>query len=279
MSRDADDLDADRPALPPDPDEESEADREVSDALGQTAAAALRAGAFETPPRSLRDRIMSQARALPFSFVHRDEGIWLPTLESPVATKELYRDSGDRLATRLVRVREGQSLPPSALGGWRSWYVVSGALQSSMWGEACEAGDAVMDADDRVVATALRDAVVLELTRAAVVESRYPAEMEGGRIVRAAKGTWLPYAPGIEVSPIAHGGRDSLVALRLTSGATLDDHEHDGVEELFVLSGSCVVERRPLREGDYHRANAGSEHAETQSGDDGCLLLVSLRPP
>jgi anti-sigma factor ChrR (cupin superfamily) len=156
--------------------------------------------------------------------------------------------------------------------------VVSGALHSPDGGAPCEEGDAVVDVDAQVEATALRDSVILELTRAAVVEVRETAGMDRGRIVRAAEGRWLPYAPGIEVSPIAHGGRDSLVALRLTTGATLDDHEHDGVEELFVLSGSCVVERRPLREGDYHRANAGSEHAETQSGDDGCLLLVSLRP-
>lgn len=277
MSRDVDDSDPDRHADTRDPDNLPRDADGLADALGLTAAA-LKGRVFEAPPRSLRDRIMSMAGALPFSFILREEGIWLPSPDAPVAVKELYRDSGDRLTTRLIRARGGESLPQVPLGGRRRWYVVGGAIASPSWSEPCTSGDAVIDADTSLVATAVDDAVVLEFTRG---DAAVGGEWHGpasGDVVRAGAHDWLPYAAGIEVLPIAHGGRDSLVALRLTTGASLDDHKHDGVEELFVLSGSCVVERRPLRAGDYHRANAGSEHAQTESGDEGCLLLVSLRP-
>jgi len=49
------------------------------------------------------------------------------------------------------------------------------------------------------------------------------------------------------------------------------------VEELYVLEGGCSIAGHEMAVGDYHRAEAGTEHHNT-STDDGCLLLVISSP-
>lgn len=279
MSRDADERPeaSESPPLPAPPIDGAEEGDDLSHDLEETFEAALTSAKFTAPPADLRDRILSFARGASFSFIGEREGIWLPTPDAPVAHKELYRDSHDQLATRLIRVRRGERVPPPPFPGERNVFLVKGTLASVEWTVECREGSVVFGVTSDAEATAERDALLLEWTRAHGAHE--PETRPAPRIVPNDSRGWFPYAPGIEVSPFAHEkGGDTLVALRLTKGATLDDHEHDGVEELFVLSGSCEVEGRPMATGDYHRANAGSHHAMTRSDDAGCVLLVSLRP-
>ncbi|MEO7965775.1 MAG: cupin domain-containing protein [Gemmatimonadaceae bacterium] len=284
MSRDAgepprDDDDA-RPSDPPDDgDVETGAEEDIS-ALGLRVADAFRSGPFDAPAPSLRARILSRARLAPFSSVRQSEGIWLPAAGAPVATKELYCDSSDRLATRLVRIAAGHPFRGAPLKVECSYYIVDGEIRSAAWTEPCVSGDVILAMDAENDVTALRETLLLEFTRRRAVRTRDATKTihSDERIVRARDRPWLWFADGIEISPLKiHEQVETLIIFRFSPGSLLDDHEHQGVEELYVLSGSCVVEEELLVRGDYHRASNGTVHATARSKEDGCTLLVSLR--
>jgi anti-sigma factor ChrR (cupin superfamily) len=97
-------------------------------------------------------------------------------------------------------------------------------------------------------------------------------------VVRAGADGWRAVAPGTRVRPLAGGAGESvdLALLEMAPGGLLPEHEHGGLEEIFLLRGSCRAQGRCIRAGDYHRAGHGSEHEDTTT-DEGCLMLVVLR--
>jgi len=97
-------------------------------------------------------------------------------------------------------------------------------------------------------------------------------------VVPAGADGWRAMAPGTRVRPLAAGHAESVdvVLLEMAPGAVLPEHEHGGLEEIFLLRGSCRAQGRSIRAGDYHRAGHGTEHEDTTT-DEGCLMLVVLR--
>ncbi len=224
-----------------------------------------------TPPPSLRARILAAARPQTFAFVMRDEGPWLPRSDAPVAVKELLADSRDRIATRLIRFQSGGPLPEPGLEGRRTFYVVRGAVVEGETREALTAG-------------AFRDEYPPRAWRAEsdtlLVEFSQRAAGDVGQLSQPGQGApWINALPGGRVRPLIGGseGPRSFLVLSMSPGATLPGHPHPGVEELFILSGSCTLDGRTLAAGDYHRAAAHSTHPDTRSLDDGCEVLVALR--
>ncbi|MGQ0646506.1 MAG: cupin domain-containing protein [Gemmatimonadaceae bacterium] len=239
-------------------------DEEELLALLAAAAVPLRA-----PSPSLRDRVL-RTTALALVFVDRDQGIWLPQPDASVATKELYRDSTDRLTSRLVRMRKGAALPDAALSGARSLFVLSGELQGNRATVATD--DCVDEGREHAPWTATADTLLLDFSSGddgAVRTTIHPS----------ADATWVPQTPQITIRLITQAVDPArqLIVVRAEPEATLVEHEHAGVEELYVLQGSCVVEGREMCEGDYHRALAGTSHRPTRTGAEGCVLLCSNR--
>ena len=89
---------------------------------------------------------------------------------------------------------------------------------------------------------------------------------------------WRPIAPGVRIRPLAGGAAESadVCLLEMDPDAVLPEHEHGGLEEIYLLRGSCRAQGRRIRAGDYHRAAHGSEHEDTTT-DEGCLMIVVLR--
>jgi quercetin dioxygenase-like cupin family protein len=230
--------------------------------------AAASAAARLEPPSGLRDRALASARQRPFSFVHRREGIWLPGPEAAVAVKELYVDSRDRYWTRMVHLAPGAQLPGAPLPS-RAFFVLSGVLRSG----AVEISDGsfVQEGGPFGAWTGVESALLVEFSTSAVPHQ--------ARIEHEADASWRPYAPGIRMRPLSISGdhRSDLLVLAADAGTTLGDHEHAGMEEMFVVRGSCRVEDVEMSEGDYHRAMEGSVHGPAVSGGAGCTLLISLR--
>ena len=222
------------------------------------------------PSPSLRERVLSAGTAMRLVFLDRHQGIWLPHPDSAVAIKELFCDSRDRATTRLLRVARNEALPAAALQGTRTLLVISGRL----WGDAgvAETGDCVDEPGVGSSWQAADDALVLDFST--VETNAAPA-----RVQTANGATWVPYGDGIRVRPLSppSNERRQLHLLSAEPNATLIEHEHAGVEELYVLQGSCTVEGRNMRLGDYHRAASGSSHDVTRTGADGCVLLCSVR--
>ena len=102
---------------------------------------------------------------------------------------------------------------------------------------------------------------------------------KGLTFIRASEGTWRGIAPGVIAKLLAFDpvSRRTTTLLRFEPGTSYAPHRHTAVEELYVLEGGCSIAGHEMAVGDYHRAEAGTEHHNT-STDDGCLLLVISSP-
>jgi anti-sigma factor ChrR (cupin superfamily) len=94
--------------------------------------------------------------------------------------------------------------------------------------------------------------------------------------MRASEGVWrrLPYA-GVSAKELSVEPSRGLVTmlLRMRPGSSFPAHEHHGPEECFVVEGNVRVGALQLSAGDFHHADAGTQHGEIVS-ETGCTLLL-----
>lgn len=93
----------------------------------------------------------------------------------------------------------------------------------------------------------------------------------------ANEGEWIdPGIPGLRVKILALDRPRDLVTLLLVAepGARYPAHRHSAGEECYVLKGSILCEGRVLHAGDFHHADAGSDHGELSTIDGAEVLLV-----
>jgi quercetin dioxygenase-like cupin family protein len=102
---------------------------------------------------------------------------------------------------------------------------------------------------------------------------------KGLTFVKASEGVWQEMAPGVSAKVLFFDpvSRRATALVRMTPGSRYAPHRHAEAEELYVLEGGCFCGGRELKAGDYHRAEAETEHHDTSS-DEGCLLLVISSP-
>ncbi len=102
---------------------------------------------------------------------------------------------------------------------------------------------------------------------------------KGLTFVKASEGTWHEMALGVSTKVLFFDqvSRRATALVRMTPGSFYAPHRHAEAEELYVLEGGCFCGGRELKAGDYHRAEAETEHHDTSS-DEGCLLLVISSP-
>jgi anti-sigma factor ChrR (cupin superfamily) len=82
---------------------------------------------------------------------------------------------------------------------------------------------------------------------------------------------------GMKVLSGGSGQGHRLILARLAAGATIPEHEHTCIEELFILSGHLHTEGFVLGPGDFFRAEVGTHHQELFS-PDGCTALLIYAP-
>lgn len=93
------------------------------------------------------------------------------------------------------------------------------------------------------------------------------------RTAEARTWTATPY-PGVQLSGLRRndeGGGAALV--KVAAGARVPTHEHPGGEDVYVLSGRCVVGALTLTAGDYLWTPPGPAHDLTALEDT--LLFVN----
>jgi anti-sigma factor ChrR (cupin superfamily) len=95
--------------------------------------------------------------------------------------------------------------------------------------------------------------------------------------IRASEGQWHELMEGVlvkrlHVDPVS-GMATSLV--KMLPGSALPIHQHQGVEQVFVIEGDCQVAGQQLTSGDYHRAEAGSTHESTSTVHGTLFLLIA----
>ena len=92
---------------------------------------------------------------------------------------------------------------------------------------------------------------------------------------RRQDGVWVTLALGVQmrmlqVAPV--GGTRSAM-LRMTAGSELPPHEHDELEECFVIDGSIRIGDEDFSAGDHLVAGAGSTHQRIVAHTPATLLL------
>jgi anti-sigma factor ChrR (cupin superfamily) len=119
-----------------------------------------------------------------------------------------------------------------------------------------------------------------ELTRRA--SERQPIahdQNESERIysILASEGDWVEWAEGIQFKPLFRDQASGLCTsiVRMRPGTALPPHRHTGTEQFFILEGDCHVHGRCLGPGDFHRAEAGTEHEYTYTVEGTMFLLVA----
>ena len=98
--------------------------------------------------------------------------------------------------------------------------------------------------------------------------SAQPQALAGFSFLLSGDEGWLPHTvPGVRMKVLSlDRQRDyAMLLLDVAPGATFPPHHHGGGEECYVLSGSLTACGRRIGPGDFHHADAGSDHDELVS--------------
>jgi quercetin dioxygenase-like cupin family protein len=109
------------------------------------------------------------------------------------------------------------------------------------------------------------------------VRAATPPARPANYTLLASEGQWneTPF-PGITMKILAIEPARNLVTMLLKGepGARYPSHRHSTGEECYVISGSVVIEGRLLRAGDFHHAEADSDHGEISTTEGTEVLLI-----
>ena len=211
-------------------------------------ASTLAGGAVPAKPRdSVRERLLSQIEA--HSDVRRDVKDSTPV---PSEMPAFVGHEGGRQSDRLL---------PQEVGPLLTWL-------RSCW-----------TAGSSFLRTLVIRSATSERVRYWKAKITFQQPTKGLTFIGASEGIWGRIAPGVTAKLLSFDpvSRRTTALLRFSPGTSYAPHRHAAVEELLVLEGGCSIAGREMAVGDYHRAEAGTEHHDTSS-DDGCLLLVISSP-
>jgi len=152
-----------------------------------------------------------------------------------------------------------------------------------------EFGDAVVDALALSAAAAppphLKTRILSRIAADSEGSARPASLPPGGRrilpgvsAVLVADVPWTPAAlPGLDFKVLhrddARGYTTRL--LRFAPGSTYPSHRHGATEEVFIVSGSVVLNGVTLRAGDYCRSEPGTLETAAFSTEGGMAIIVS----
>ena len=89
---------------------------------------------------------------------------------------------------------------------------------------------------------------------------------------------WEAFQPGVEIHRLWGDPQASSAALlRYAAGSSVPRHRHEGIENVYVLSGAQQDERGVHAAGTHVVNPAGSSHAVSSPG--GCVVLVVWERP
>jgi putative transcriptional regulator len=130
------------------------------------------------------------------------------------------------------------------------------------------------DASVEIAASASGDEPSPEVRHALLARVAAPVN----HTITATEGEWVETAvPGVRMKVLAiDRARDRVTMLLKGEPCTrYPAHRHSGPEECYVISGSLNVEGRVLRAGDFHHADAESDHGEIWTDEGMEVLLVA----
>lgn len=239
-----------------------------------------------TPPATIRERLVSN---IALEAAREDEQFELVanTLATGAAPAKPRDSVRGRLLSQIERHADAQcdlrdsvhtlgatlSLKGDGLASEKESRLPQDLGSLSYWVQYCRTA----------VSNALRTLVIRVVTSERVrywkAKMTFQQPIKGLTFIKAAEGVWRGIAPGVTAKILSFDpvSRRITTLLRFAPGTSYAPHRHTEVEELYVLQGGCSIAGHAMTVGDYHRAEAGTEHYDT-STDDGCLLLVISSP-
>lgn len=104
---------------------------------------------------------------------------------------------------------------------------------------------------------------------------------EGFGFILSDSDDWVqhPDIEGIKVKQLAvNKDKDYLmILLKVAAGTEYPSHHHSGAEECYVIEGDVYAEGKVLGPGDFHHADADSDHDPLYT-KNGCTLLLVVDP-
>lgn len=120
----------------------------------------------------------------------------------------------------------------------------------------------------------IKDRLMARVARAA------PEARPGFSFRFEADDDWVPHpVPGIRMKVLAlDRERDyATLLLDVAPGTSFPQHRHGGPEECYVVSGTLVACGRKIGPGDFHHADAGTDHGVLTT-EDGCRVILVVQP-
>lgn len=98
-------------------------------------------------------------------------------------------------------------------------------------------------------------------------------------LVSANHSVWQLTASGVRTSTLSLAPRigAKFQAIRAEPDGVIPSSGEDGVEELFILQGSCLVTGENLEAGDYHRTATRATRPDARVGPEGCTMFRAVR--
>jgi quercetin dioxygenase-like cupin family protein len=238
------------------------------------------------PPSSLRERLVNRV-ALEAARETEQFELAANTLALGVVPIKPRHSVRERLLSQIdmhadVRVDLREPAPVLAETSTQKGNGLVGEGQSPVFPEDISLAG-LLRSCRTAVANLLRMLVIRSMTSERVrywkAKIAFQQPTKGLTFIGASEGTWRGIAPGVTAKVLSFDPVScrTTTLLRFASGASYAPHRHTTVEELLVLEGGCRIAGHEMTVGDYHRAEAGTEHYDT-STDEGCLLLVISSP-
>jgi anti-sigma factor ChrR (cupin superfamily) len=88
---------------------------------------------------------------------------------------------------------------------------------------------------------------------------------------------WRDVGTGLSALDLHEANGRRLQLVRITPGGRILAHRHAGIEIMYVVRGSLIVDGARLKAGDVLTSPEGSVHRESWSAE-GCELVIECSP-
>ena len=90
---------------------------------------------------------------------------------------------------------------------------------------------------------------------------------------------WADAGPGNEMKVLMHDAESGMITIltRLAPGARIPFHEHEAMEQTYVLEGSLVDDEGECTAGNFVIRPKGSSHSPV--APNGCTMMVFFLKP
>ena len=198
-----------------------------------------------------------------------DDYQWVPS-PMPGVERMMLDRIGDEVAraTTIVRYRANSEFSPHMHGGGEEFFVLEGVFSD-------EFGDYPVGTYVRnPIGTSHRPKVGPEGATIFVKLHQFAADDKIQKVIHTTSNTWREGSvSGLRVQPLHEHKGERTLLIDASPNTQVDEHQHHGGEEIYVLNGTLYDEWGTYPKGTWIRYPRMSKHAP-YTKEDGTTILV-----